>query len=192
MRQGGPTPSPQSSHGSSLSSVIGDRVDRCARRLCAGRRRGRAERGRRPRPHVLPHLRPEGPGPSLRPGQVVAANNLSVHHDPEARRLSEERDFLLIHLPAYSPDFAPIEPPSRRSRPTSTRSPRGSRPSSTTRSPRREPASHQRMPAASSSTAAFPCLLNDSAPRSEGRWPSGSVGAGWRRGRADSRRRQTP
>jgi hypothetical protein len=42
------------------------------------------------------------------------------------------------------------------------------------------------------STEAFPCLLNDSAPRSEGRWPSGSAGAGWRRGRADSRRRRTP
>jgi len=48
--------------------------------------------------------------PTLRPGQVVAVDNLSVHLDPEAARLIEERDGLLILLPAYSPDFAPIEP----------------------------------------------------------------------------------
>jgi transposase len=48
--------------------------------------------------------------PTLRPGQVVALDNLSVHHDPEVRQAIEERDCLLIHLPAYSPDFAPIEP----------------------------------------------------------------------------------
>lgn len=48
--------------------------------------------------------------PTLRPGQVVALDNLSVHHDPEIREAIEARDCLLIHLPAYSPDFAPIEP----------------------------------------------------------------------------------
>lgn len=48
--------------------------------------------------------------PTLRPGQVVALDNLSVHHDPEVRQAIEARDCLLIHLPAYSPDFAPIEP----------------------------------------------------------------------------------
>jgi transposase len=48
--------------------------------------------------------------PTLRPGQVVAVDNLSVHLDPEAARLIEARDCLLLLLPAYSPDFAPIEP----------------------------------------------------------------------------------
>jgi transposase len=48
--------------------------------------------------------------PTLRPGQVVAVDNLSVHRDPEARRLIEDRGCVLIYLPAYSPDFAPIEP----------------------------------------------------------------------------------
>ena len=49
-------------------------------------------------------------GPTLRAGQVVAVDNLSVHRDPEVRKMIDERDCLLIHLPAYSPDFAPIEP----------------------------------------------------------------------------------
>lgn len=48
--------------------------------------------------------------PPLRPGQIVALDNLSVHLDSEVRRLIEAHDCLLIHLPAYSPDFAPIEP----------------------------------------------------------------------------------
>lgn len=47
--------------------------------------------------------------PTLRPGQVVAVDSLSVHLDAEVRRLIEARDCVLIHLPAYSPDFAPIE-----------------------------------------------------------------------------------
>lgn len=49
-------------------------------------------------------------GPTLRPGQVIAIDNLSVHHDPEVRALIEARDCLLIYLPAYSPDLAPVEP----------------------------------------------------------------------------------
>lgn len=48
-------------------------------------------------------------GPTLRPGQVVAVDNLSVHRDPQVRQLIEEHDCLLIHLPTYSPDFAPVE-----------------------------------------------------------------------------------
>lgn len=47
--------------------------------------------------------------PSLRPGQVVAVDNLSVHLDPQVRAIVEERDCLLIHLPTYSPDLAPVE-----------------------------------------------------------------------------------
>jgi transposase len=47
--------------------------------------------------------------PSLRPGQVVALDNLSIHLDPEVRDLIEDRDCLLVHVPTYSPDFAPVE-----------------------------------------------------------------------------------
>jgi transposase len=49
-------------------------------------------------------------GPTLRPGQVIALDNLSVHRDPVVRQSIEERDCFLIHLPTYSPDLAPIEP----------------------------------------------------------------------------------
>jgi transposase len=49
-------------------------------------------------------------GPTLRPGQVVAVDNLSVHLDPQVEAIIEERDCTLIHLPTYSPDLAPIEP----------------------------------------------------------------------------------
>jgi transposase len=49
-------------------------------------------------------------GPTLRPGQVVAVDNLSIHLDPEVRAIIEERDCLLVHLPTYSPDLAPVEP----------------------------------------------------------------------------------
>jgi transposase len=46
---------------------------------------------------------------TLRPGQVVAVDNLSIHLDPEVRAIIEGRDCLLIHLPTYSPDLAPVE-----------------------------------------------------------------------------------
>jgi transposase len=48
-------------------------------------------------------------GPTLRPGQVVAVDNLSIHRDPEIRDAIEARDCFLIHLPTYSPDLAPVE-----------------------------------------------------------------------------------
>jgi transposase len=47
--------------------------------------------------------------PTLRPGQVVVVDNLSVHHDPTIEALVEERDCLVVFLPAYSPDLNPIE-----------------------------------------------------------------------------------
>jgi transposase len=48
-------------------------------------------------------------GPTLRPGQVVAVDNLSVHLDPQIQAAIAERGCLLIYLPAYSPDLAPVE-----------------------------------------------------------------------------------
>lgn len=47
--------------------------------------------------------------PTLRPGQVVVADNLTAHHSPLARAAIEAAGAELRHLPAYSPDFNPIE-----------------------------------------------------------------------------------
>lgn len=47
--------------------------------------------------------------PSLRPGQHVIWDNLSVHRNADVRRLIEQAGCTLHPLPAYSPDFNPIE-----------------------------------------------------------------------------------
>ena len=47
--------------------------------------------------------------PTLRPGQVVIADNLRAHHTDGARAAIEARGARLWHLPPYSPDFNPIE-----------------------------------------------------------------------------------
>ncbi len=48
--------------------------------------------------------------PSLRRGQIVVLDNLGAHKSERARELIEERGCqLLLYLPAYSPDFNPIE-----------------------------------------------------------------------------------
>ncbi len=47
--------------------------------------------------------------PTLRPGQVVVADNLRAHHGERARAAIEARGARLWHLPPYSPDFNPIE-----------------------------------------------------------------------------------
>jgi transposase len=47
--------------------------------------------------------------PTLRPGQVVVADNLRAHHSPAARAAIEARGARFLPLPAYSPDFNPIE-----------------------------------------------------------------------------------
>jgi hypothetical protein len=54
--------------------------------------------------------------PSLSPGQVVVMDNLAAHKGARVRELIEERGCELLFLPPYSPDFSPIERPSRRSR----------------------------------------------------------------------------
>ncbi len=48
--------------------------------------------------------------PTLRPGQIVVADNLRAHHSERARAAIEARGAQLWHLPAYSPDLNPIEP----------------------------------------------------------------------------------
>lgn len=47
--------------------------------------------------------------PSLVPGQIVILDNLSVHKAKRVKELIEERACQLLFLPAYSPDFSPIE-----------------------------------------------------------------------------------
>ena len=47
--------------------------------------------------------------PALRPGQVVILDNLSVHKNETVRQKIEACGCRLVFLPAYSPDFNPIE-----------------------------------------------------------------------------------
>jgi transposase len=47
--------------------------------------------------------------PTLEAGQVVIMDNLSAHKPARVRELIEKRGCELIYLPAYSPDFNPIE-----------------------------------------------------------------------------------
>jgi transposase len=47
--------------------------------------------------------------PTLRPGQIVVADNLRAHHSERARAAIEARGAHFWHLPAYSPDCNPIE-----------------------------------------------------------------------------------
>jgi transposase len=47
--------------------------------------------------------------PTLQPGQIVVADNLTVHYSDRAREAIEARGAHLWHLPPYSPDLNPIE-----------------------------------------------------------------------------------
>jgi transposase len=47
--------------------------------------------------------------PTLRPGELVLLDNLSVHKQPAIRAMIESAGCRLLHLPSYSPDFNPIE-----------------------------------------------------------------------------------
>ena len=47
--------------------------------------------------------------PRLEAGQLVTMDNLSAHKPARVRELIEERGCELLYLPAYSPDFNPIE-----------------------------------------------------------------------------------
>jgi transposase len=47
--------------------------------------------------------------PTLRVGQVVVMDNLSVHKGERVRKLIEHRGCELLYLPPYSPDLNPIE-----------------------------------------------------------------------------------
>lgn len=47
--------------------------------------------------------------PNLSAGQIVVLDNLSVHKGARVRQLIEARGCELFFLPAYSPDYSPIE-----------------------------------------------------------------------------------
>lgn len=47
--------------------------------------------------------------PTLSAGQIVVLDNLSVHKGARVRQLIEARGCQLLFLPAYSPDYSPIE-----------------------------------------------------------------------------------
>jgi len=47
--------------------------------------------------------------PSLQPGQIVVMDNASIHKGKRVQQLIEERGCQVLFLPAYSPDFSPIE-----------------------------------------------------------------------------------
>src|SRR5918996_940838 len=47
--------------------------------------------------------------PTLRAGQIVVMDNLSAHKAKRIRQLIEGHGCELLYLPAYSPDFNPIE-----------------------------------------------------------------------------------
>jgi transposase len=47
--------------------------------------------------------------PRLRPGHLVVLDNIKFHYAPQALALIEAAGARVLHLPAYSPDFNPIE-----------------------------------------------------------------------------------
>ena len=47
--------------------------------------------------------------PSLRAGQIVVMDNLSAHRLRRIREFIEQQGCELLYLPAYSPDYNPIE-----------------------------------------------------------------------------------
>lgn len=51
----------------------------------------------------------EGLAPTLRPGDIVVMDNLSAHKSKEACDTIRKRQAEVLFLPAYSPDFNPIE-----------------------------------------------------------------------------------
>jgi transposase len=47
--------------------------------------------------------------PTLRPGDIVIMDNLASHKSEKSRNLIESKSAICLFLPAYSPDFNPIE-----------------------------------------------------------------------------------
>lgn len=47
--------------------------------------------------------------PTLKPGQVILADNLSAHKSERAQAIVAAHGCQLLYLPTYSPDYSPIE-----------------------------------------------------------------------------------
>ncbi len=47
--------------------------------------------------------------PSFKEGQIVVMDNLGAHRPKRIRELIEQQGCELVYLPAYSPDYNPIE-----------------------------------------------------------------------------------
>ncbi len=47
--------------------------------------------------------------PTLRGGDIIILDNLSVHHAPCVEEALTQHGCQVVFLPAYSPDFSPIE-----------------------------------------------------------------------------------
>lgn len=47
--------------------------------------------------------------PSIESGRIVVMDNLGAHRPKRVRELIEQRSCKLVYLPAYSPDYNPIE-----------------------------------------------------------------------------------
>ena len=47
--------------------------------------------------------------PTLQPGDIVILDNFAAHHSTHVQQLLENKGCRLLFLPAYSPDFSPIE-----------------------------------------------------------------------------------
>ena len=47
--------------------------------------------------------------PALRPGQLVVVDNVGAHKSARAEQLIHDAKCQLVFLPAYSPDFSPVE-----------------------------------------------------------------------------------
>jgi transposase len=47
--------------------------------------------------------------PTLKPGDIVIADNLSSHKNEDVRKAIEDVGATILYLPPYSPDFNPIE-----------------------------------------------------------------------------------
>ena len=94
-------------------SVPHNRAKRTPRWLLRSRSKGSARRWllrKRPPRRSLRDLRRERLlAPSLKPGRVVVMDNLGAHKGDRVKELIEARGAILVFLPAYSPDFSPIE-----------------------------------------------------------------------------------
>jgi transposase len=47
--------------------------------------------------------------PALKPGSLIVVDNLNIHTEPWVKQLVQRHSCMLLYLPQYSPELAPIE-----------------------------------------------------------------------------------